>query len=278
MTEQSKKDLISVINDALTGKCISMGKNCIKKDDVAIWIADEFERRKLYFNISPMESTLYSADTTIGIKVINPMPVPATDPNQLNLIDQIKEVEGMDFDRDDARKTKITIKVMPDIKLILTYGEEHSNEEGWIDFKPTYGSDDASCFDLRADIKSMKKELLSHDGILYLQPGERIIVPLGLKSEIPIGWEVVLRARSGMAAKQGLMMANGVGTIDADFRNVWGTILYNSDKLNSIAIKHGDRICQGKQQKTDRSNFVIVTEGLSGSVRGEGGYGSTGKR
>ena len=275
MTEQSKNDLIALINDALTGKCLTMGKDCIKKEDVAIWIADEFEKRKLYFNITPMEPILYSADTSIGIKVINPMPVPATDHNQYNLLDQIKEVEGMDFDRDDARKGKSTTIInKPTLKIKLTTPMPITNDAmemgKWKNFIPEYAKTNDACFDCRADVKSM-------DGldVIYLQPGFRVLIPLGFKAELPDGYKATLHMRSGLAIKQGLMMVNGRGTIDNGYRGIWGAIVYNSGK-ETITINHGDRICQGELERYEQCGFQLVDE-LTETDRGEGGYGHSGK-
>jgi len=293
MTEQSKNDLIALIQDALTGKCLTMGKDCIKKEDVAIWIADEFERRKLYFNITPIDVL---ATSSRNIQMVE------HDPAQLNLIDQIEEVskhynvkvitevEGMNFDRDDVRKGKgnmfnaaiksLGINPRPILKIKLVTPMPITNDASimgkWKNFTPEYAKTNDACFDCRADFNFMDRSLLTHGGeILNLHPGERILIPLGFSAELPVGYKATLHMRSGLAIKQGLMMVNGRGTIDNGYRGVWGAIVYNSGK-ETIIIKHGDRICQGELERYEQCDFEVV-DTLSDTDRGEGGYGHTGK-
>lgn len=107
-----------------------------------------------------------------------------------------------------------------------------------------------------------------------LQPGERAIVPTGLAMAIPEGFEVQVRARSGLSAKHGICLANGVGTIDADYRGELGVILIN---LGSVAfvVEHGMRIAQLVVAHCETANWQEA-DALDETTRGEGGYGSTG--
>ena len=93
---------------------------------------------------------------------------------------------------------------------------------------------------------------------------------------LPDGYEAQLRPRSGLAAKHGIMLANGVGTIDADYRGEVGVIVLNSSN-ESFVIEPGMRIAQMIVQQYETVEWDEVNE-LEATERGEGGYGSTGKK
>lgn len=107
-----------------------------------------------------------------------------------------------------------------------------------------------------------------------LQPGERTIVPTGLALAIPEGYEVQVRARSGLSAKHGICLANGVGTIDADYRGELGVILMNLGS-EAFVVEHGMRIAQLVVARCETATWQEVAA-LDETARGEGGYGSTG--
>ena len=103
---------------------------------------------------------------------------------------------------------------------------------------------------------------------------QRVIVKTGLFIELPIGYEAQVRPRSGLAAKSGVTVLNAPGTIDADYRGEIGVILVNlSDK--TFTVEHGDRIAQLVVAKYERAEWSL-TESLSETDRGSGGFGSTG--
>lgn len=131
---------------------------------------------------------------------------------------------------------------------------------------PSYQTDGAAGADLCANIPSRKT--------ISLAPGARALIPTGLIMEIPPGHELQIRARSGLALKQGLAMANGVGTIDSDYRGEIGIIVVNLGQ-DLIEITHGMRIAQAVLAPVLRARFEL-TDSLSDSSRGEGGFGSTG--
>lgn len=106
--------------------------------------------------------------------------------------------------------------------------------------------------------------------------GERKIIPTGLFFEIPEGYEVQIRPRSGLAAKNGVTVLNTPGTIDSDYRGEIKVILHNSSNENMV-IKNGDRIAQMVVAPVSQASFTEVKE-LSNTERGEGGFGSTGTR
>jgi len=131
---------------------------------------------------------------------------------------------------------------------------------------PKLASAGAAAFDLKAAM----------DAPLTIHPGEVTLVPTGLAVEIPVGYELQLRARSGLAAKFGFTLVNGVGTIDSDYRGeikVISTVLAKEP----LVIQPGDRIAQGLIAQVIPVLHVEVTD-LSSTERGEGGFGSTGVR
>ena len=102
------------------------------------------------------------------------------------------------------------------------------------------------------------------------------LVPTGVFIELPEGFEAQVRPRSGLALKHDLMLTNSPGTIDAGYRGEVGVIMFNHGPEN-FAVSRGDRIAQMVICKLPEVEFVSV-EKLSGSCRGEGGFGSTGKK
>lgn len=112
------------------------------------------------------------------------------------------------------------------------------------------------------------------DAPITLQPLERRMIPTGLSMAIPIGYEVQIRARSGMSIKHGITMVNGIGTIDADYRGEVGVLAINlSDQ--AFTIEPGMRIAQMVVAKYETIGWNEV-ESLDETERGAGGYGSSG--
>lgn len=105
-------------------------------------------------------------------------------------------------------------------------------------------------------------------------PGHRCLIRTGLCFEIPLGMEMQVRPRSGLAAKHGITVLNAPGTIDSDFRGEVAVILLNTSEL-MFEVRRGDRIAQGVIAPVHRAAFVEVEE-LSDTARGAGGFGSTG--
>jgi dUTP pyrophosphatase len=109
-----------------------------------------------------------------------------------------------------------------------------------------------------------------------LQPGEFKLVKTGLFVEIPAGYEIQVRPRSGMALKHGVTVLNSPGTIDSDYRGEIGVILINHNTLPYAIIK-GDRIAQLVLCPIERIQWMSVGS-VGGTKRGEKGFGSTGKQ
>jgi len=131
---------------------------------------------------------------------------------------------------------------------------------------PQYATKGSSGMDIRASL----------DIPVTLQPLERTLIPTGLFVEIPNGYEIQIRPRSGLAIKQGITCLNSPGTIDADYRGEIKIILINLSSEEQI-IHHGDRIAQMIIQKTERAEWVQV-EFLNETERATGGFGHTGKQ
>jgi len=129
---------------------------------------------------------------------------------------------------------------------------------------PQYESENASGMDLRA--------FLEDD--LIIPPLGRAKIPTGLKIEIPRGHEGQVRPRSGLAVKYGVTVLNSPGTIDSDYRGDLDVILVNFG-AGAFTVKNGDRIAQLVIAPVIQAS-VVPTEELSATVRGSGGFGSTG--
>ncbi len=112
------------------------------------------------------------------------------------------------------------------------------------------------------------------DEPITLQPLERKMIPTGLAMSIPEGYEVQIRARSGMSIKHGITMINGIGTIDADYRGEVGVLAINLGQ-EAFTIEPGMRIAQMVVARYEVANWNTV-ESLDETDRGIGGYGSSG--
>lgn len=114
---------------------------------------------------------------------------------------------------------------------------------------------------------------IAHD--CELEPGERKVVGTGVAIALPDGWAGFIHPRSGLAARNGLTIVNAPGTVDAGYRGEIRICLLNTDSTTAIRLSRGDLVAQLVVQRVAAASFVEFDE-LPGSVRGEGGYGSTG--
>ena len=129
---------------------------------------------------------------------------------------------------------------------------------------PKYSTNESAGLDLRAELQSP----------ITLEPGQRSLIPTGLKIALPTGYEAQVRPRSGLAYKQGVTVLNSPGTIDADYRGDVGVILINHGS-EPFTIENGERIAQLIIAKFVQIDWDEVLD-LSSTSRGEGGFGSTG--
>ncbi len=131
---------------------------------------------------------------------------------------------------------------------------------------PSYATEGSSGMDIRADIEDN----------FTIQPMERRLVPTGLFIELPVNYEAQIRPRSGLAIKHGITCLNSPGTVDADFRGELKVVLINLSN-EPQTIQPGDRIAQMVIQKVEKVILTQVNE-INFTVRGEGGFGHTGKQ
>lgn len=131
---------------------------------------------------------------------------------------------------------------------------------------PQYQTEDAAAMDIAA--------FLPEEGEITIQPGEWKLIPTGLCMAIPKHYGGFLLARSGLAAKFGIGLTNGVGLIDADYRGEMRVNLINHGK-EPFVVHDGDRIAQLVLMGTPKVE-IFLTESLDDTARGQGGFGSTG--
>lgn len=131
---------------------------------------------------------------------------------------------------------------------------------------PAYGSEFAAGADLYACI----------DGDLEIKPHQTVLIPTGIALELPIGYAGLIYARSGLATKKGLAPANKVGVVDCDYRGEVKVSLHNHSE-ETQTVSAGERVAQLVITPYITAEFVLKDE-LSETVRGAGGFGSTGRK
>ncbi len=131
---------------------------------------------------------------------------------------------------------------------------------------PTYGSEFAAGADLYAAVEES----------VTIAPSETKLIPTGIAMEIPVGYAGFIYARSGLASKKGLAPANKVGVVDADYRGEVMVALHNHGTAEQT-IEAGERIAQMVIAPFITANFIL-SDSLEDTVRGEGGFGSTGSK
>ena len=134
-------------------------------------------------------------------------------------------------------------------------------------YQPRYQTEGSSGFDVQAYLP---------DRDIRIGPGERSLIPTGLYFEIPFGYELQVRARSGLALRYGIDLANGIGTIDSDYRGELSVILRNGGEEDFV-VRDGDRIAQCVLCPVSQAQLVSA-EDLTETDRGEGAFGHTGLR
>lgn len=133
---------------------------------------------------------------------------------------------------------------------------------------PFYATEGAAGADIRASLPEKKN--------LVVKPGQRVLVPTGLSMEIPYGYEIQVRPRSGLSLKSPLLLVNSPGTIDSDYRGEVCIIIGNFGNEDYV-IEHGLRVAQLVIAPVIQAKYSVVTT-LGETKRGEGGFGSTGTR
>ena len=143
---------------------------------------------------------------------------------------------------------------MTELKIVNTSGLD----------LPQYSTEHSAGMDVRAAI----------DMPVTIMPGERKLIPTGLRVQLPDGYELQMRPRSGLALKRGVTLLNSPGKIDADFRGEIGVIIINHSDEPFI-IERGDRIAQMVLARYERICWY-ATDSLDESERGDGGFGHSG--
>ena len=133
---------------------------------------------------------------------------------------------------------------------------------------PAYATAGAAGFDLTAAI----------DAPITLLPGSIVLIKTGLKAAVPVGFELQVRPRSGLALKHGITVLNSPGTVDSDYRGEIGVILHNAGHM-PFTVQRGDRIAQAIIARYEQAIIIGVEneDELGTTERGEGGFGSTGR-
>jgi len=131
---------------------------------------------------------------------------------------------------------------------------------------PQFETTQSAGMDLRANI----------DVPVVLQPGDRALIPTGIKMALPDGYEAQIRPRSGLAYKHGITVLNSPGTIDADYRGDVGVLLINHGR-EAFTVEDGMRVAQMVVAQYSQFEWESV-EDLDETARGAGGFGSTGKQ
>ena len=143
------------------------------------------------------------------------------------------------------------------------------------DFIPQYADSFASGFDIKADLSNEKYKSDMDVNSCTILPGERILIPTGLKVDIPDNFEIQIRSRSGLSLNSGITVLNSPGTIDSNYTGYIGIILHNSDKKD-FTVTDGMKIAQGVLCPVYRAIFTLTESIEKVTTRAEAGFGSTG--
>ena len=157
----------------------------------------------------------------------------------------------------------------------------------WEDaYMPVYGTEWSACFDLSASLRdgdvvtvytvtNVKEKRRVHEKSIPLCSGERMLVPTGLVFDLDEGESIRLHPRSGLSLKNGIVLANAEGVVDADYVDQTYIMLSNVS-TETFEISHGMRICQGEVVNVEQRNFVLAEREPESKTSRKGGYGSTG--
>jgi dUTP pyrophosphatase len=180
----------------------------------------------------------------------------------LDILDEKSPYTQEDFDNEFNVKT-MNIAPMEKYMINFNFSNKSTNPD------PEYATDGSSGFDLRANIE---------DQPIIIKAGKVGVIPTGLFFEIPTNFEIQVRPRSGLAAKNGVTVLNTPGTVDADYRGEVKVILINHGEEDFV-INHGDRIAQAVASTVTAKNIIRlskISDVSTDTERGEGGFGSTG--
>jgi len=179
----------------------------------------------------------------------------------IEIADPNSEYTQEDFDKEFSNVNH-TFSDQDTYKIKVSFANKSTNQD------PAYATAGSSGFDFRANLSEP----------MTIKVGKVAMVPTGLFFELPENFEIQVRPRSGLAAKNGVTVLNTPGTVDADYRGEIKIILINLGEEDFV-INHGDRIAQGVVATVTAKNIINlsrVAEILANTERGAGGFGSTG--
>lgn len=160
-------------------------------------------------------------------------------------------------------------------------------------FEPIWGTEHAACFDLKACLPigsevtaysadnqkskiTVAQKMDDERGYILISPRQRVMIPTGLRFDIPTGYSVRIHGRSGLALKQGLVLANHEGVVDSDYVDPTFIVLTNDSDVDSYVF-HGDRVGQGEMQVDIAYELAEMFAKPEPKSDRAGGFGSTGK-
>lgn len=169
---------------------------------------------------------------------------------------------------------KVKVKILLDENMGAQVPEYKTTEAAGADVRIVFNPNKPDRWANTVNINPLMLQKEHRDNLwTFLGAGETRLFDLGFSVEVPKGYELQLRSRSGMA-KKGIFVINSPGTIDSDYRGPMMVLLHNAGS-NNFTLNHGDRIGQLVLKRAPQAEFVMVDK-LSDTERGEGGFGSTG--
>lgn len=211
-------------------------------------------RREAFIPCNPVENRLdRRKKETAGNSIISEWIIPAS-------LSRVKPRRGPRRPQPNHNRGNVLSESSPTIFFVQTEQDRDLPP-------PEYATAGAAGMDLRAAVPAAEP--------LVIEPGAWTLVPTGLRVALPPGFEAQIRPRSGLAARYGLGILNGPGTIDEDYRGEIKVILFNFSK-EPFTVERGERIAQMVIQRVERLPWRAVGE-LPDSHRGEGGFGHTGR-
>lgn len=245
------------------------------------------QKRRTMKNIQPNPETI-----DLGVIELN-----AT---QSEMLEQFSEIGTTDLDTSNTDTTQLTVPTSVSQPIVFDSSVQTSRVSVGI-YKlsgtaktPKYATSGSACFDLYSDFSDVKtvkvytsfnielnrpvQKFLEFDNSpgIVVDAGERALIPTNLIFDIPEGWKMLIYARSGIAFKRAMLLANSVGVVDHDYVDPTFVIIFNQSKERQV-IKQGDRIAQAELVPVTQASFNFLSEAPVLKTMREGGFGSTGE-
>ena len=258
------------MNNTLNKFKTILGNDNSLDDFITLFEMPDEQFDKIYSQLNEKLDSIFNQKSFQNqvLEIIESNPINDFNEEKKVITDFIDEIKADDSISDNKKNLLVSMIE----KTILSVYDLYTNPRERIKVKivlddekaklPTYAHDS----DAGADVYSVDT--------ITVEPGKTVLVSTGIRTEIPLGYEIQLRPRSGMSAKTPMRIANSPATIDANFRGVIKVIMHNTGN-EPYTINTGDRIAQMVIMPVPMIEWEEVNE-LSSSDRGEGGYGSTG--